>query len=102
MKEKIKEIIQKNLNGYHLEKVILFGSRSRGDSNADSDYDILAVVEEEIDWKERENICSEIRKELAKAEVNIDILIRSEKYIGEVKDEEGNVIKDAIEEGIEM
>lgn len=32
--------------GHHLKKVILFGSRARGDSVPNSDYDCLAVVDE--------------------------------------------------------
>lgn len=31
--------------GKHLKQVILFGSRARGDYVADSDYDLLAVVD---------------------------------------------------------
>ena len=36
----------RNRLGDHLKQVILFGSRARGDSNADSDYDCLAVLDE--------------------------------------------------------
>lgn len=32
--------------GEHLQQVILFGSRARGDFDLDSDYDCLAVVDE--------------------------------------------------------
>lgn len=32
--------------GYHLKKIILFGSRARGDNEADSDYDCLLVFDE--------------------------------------------------------
>ncbi|MBZ0201503.1 MAG: nucleotidyltransferase domain-containing protein [Ignavibacteria bacterium] len=102
MNEKIKSIIEANLKGYGLEKIILFGSRARGDGDADSDYDILAIIKEELDWTLRENICSKIRKDMAKLDINVDILVRSEKYIGEARFEEGNVIHEAIEEGTEI
>ena len=32
--------------GKHLRRLVLFGSRARGDARADSDYDILVVVDE--------------------------------------------------------
>jgi len=31
--------------GVHLKQVILFGSRARGEARADSDYDLLVVVD---------------------------------------------------------
>ncbi len=102
MKEKIKKIIQDNLNGYTLEKVILFGSRARQDFDNDSDYDVLVIIKEEPDWITRENLCSLIRKIMARENINIDILIRSSNYIETAQYEQGNIINNAIEEGIEM
>ena len=32
--------------GEHLRQVLLFGSRTRGDANAESDYDLLVVVDQ--------------------------------------------------------
>ncbi len=32
--------------GSHLRQVMLFGSRARGDANAESDYDLLVVVDQ--------------------------------------------------------
>jgi predicted nucleotidyltransferase len=32
--------------GAHLQRIVLFGSRARGDARADSDYDLLVVVDE--------------------------------------------------------
>ncbi len=102
MKEKIKNIIKNSLNGYSLEKIILFGSRARGDNANDSDYDVLVIIKEDPDWIIRENLCSEIRKAMAREDINIDILIRSMSHIKSVQNEQGNVISYAMEEGIEM
>ncbi|MBE2228581.1 MAG: nucleotidyltransferase domain-containing protein [Ignavibacteria bacterium] len=90
------------MNGYTLEKMILFGSRARQENDSDSDYDVLVIIREEPDWITRENLCAKIRKDMAKEDINIDILIRSLNYVATVQDEQGNVINTAIEEGIEM
>ncbi|MFM5982893.1 MAG: nucleotidyltransferase domain-containing protein, partial [Sphaerospermopsis kisseleviana] len=43
--EKVKAFLQKTYQD-NLDKVILFGSRARGDHHADSDVDILIVLKE--------------------------------------------------------
>ncbi|MFP4250904.1 MAG: nucleotidyltransferase domain-containing protein, partial [Armatimonadota bacterium] len=41
--EKVQEIIQKIVEGYDPEKIIVFGSYARGDWTEDSDLDLLVV-----------------------------------------------------------
>jgi len=51
--KKIKGIIlnvAKEMN-IEIDKIILFGSRARGDYREESDYDILIVTKEKLDWK---------------------------------------------------
>jgi predicted nucleotidyltransferase len=39
--------------GDRLERVVLFGSRARGDAHADSDYDVVAFLRDFVDrWRE--------------------------------------------------
>ena len=100
MNDTIKETITQALKGYTIEKIILFGSRARGDNKADSDFDILVIVKEDIVWVKREDIASLVRRELAK--YDIDILIRTSLYVDESKDEIGNIVSYAVEEGVEI
>jgi predicted nucleotidyltransferase len=44
----------KDLLGTSLRKIILFGSRARGDGNADSDFEFLVIANfEEHSWPRR-------------------------------------------------
>lgn len=36
--------------------VILYGSRARGEARTDSDYDLLVVVEGDVDWRREDQI----------------------------------------------
>ncbi|MFW6156571.1 MAG: nucleotidyltransferase domain-containing protein [Armatimonadota bacterium] len=45
--EKVQEIIQKIVEGYDPEKIIVFGSYARGDWTDSSDLDVLVVKETE-------------------------------------------------------
>lgn len=37
-------------------EVILYGSRARGDARTDSDYDLLVLVDGEVDWRLEDRI----------------------------------------------
>lgn len=48
------EVVRRLVETYHPERIYLFGSRARGDRDAESDYDLMVVVsddtpEEELD-----------------------------------------------------
>ncbi len=37
-------------------KVVLYGSRARGDAEADSDYDLLVLLDGAVDWRVEDRI----------------------------------------------
>jgi uncharacterized protein len=37
-------------------EVILYGSRARGDARTDSDYDLLVLIDGEVDWRLEDQI----------------------------------------------
>lgn len=66
----IKEFSKKlnqNLNGY-INKIIIFGSRARGDFDENSDYDFAIIVNDRF---------KDLRKIIAKAEADISIKYNS-------------------------
>ena len=44
VESKIQEMVRRIIEGFHPDKIILFGSRARGDAQPDSDVDLLVVI----------------------------------------------------------
>ena len=45
VEQAIQEMIRRIVSGFHPRKIILFGSRARGDARPDSDVDLLVVMD---------------------------------------------------------
>jgi len=55
-KEAIREATRMLKRDFPVKKVILFGSKARGDSDKDSDIDLFLVTERPIHWREKQSI----------------------------------------------
>ena len=61
--------------GDRLERVVLFGSRARGDAREDSDYDVAVFLEDFVDrWREVDRIIPVVTDILDEHEVFIHAL----------------------------
>ena len=100
IKEKVHEIFREANVG--VNRIILFGSRARGDWERGSDWDILIVVDKELTRNEKMELSHLIRKELAEEYIACDVIIKSEKEIEYYKDFFGTVTYEALKEGIEI
>jgi predicted nucleotidyltransferase len=49
----LREIVRRLADAYQPAKIYLFGSKARGDSTLDSDYDLLVVVTEAVRSEQR-------------------------------------------------
>ena len=77
-------------------KVILFGSRARGEPRPDSDLDLL-VIEPEIESRKAEYV--RLREELHGLEVPIDLMLVTERHVEEWGHFEGTMLHEALREG---
>lgn len=84
-------------------KVLLFGSRARGEHDRESDYDLLIVTSNTFEPRVKMNWESKIRKALVYSlKAPFDVILESEDEINEKKDLRGHIIYYAMKEAVEL
>lgn len=99
---KIRSIIKEIFSGLDYERVILFGSRSRGNYSEKSDFDILLILKKNIAVTEKIKLSTRLRKTFAQKGIDADIIVKSSDEVKYYKDKVGNVVKTALLEGIPL
>ncbi|MEO0266027.1 MAG: nucleotidyltransferase domain-containing protein [candidate division WOR-3 bacterium] len=105
MKEEIiKKTIEKIFEeiDIKIQKIILFGSRGRGDHTKGSDWDLLVVTEKNLERSQKLELSHLIRKRLADEFIPCDVLIKSNQEVEERKNIIGSVIRSALRERISL
>ena len=92
---KIKEVIKTILPD---SRIILFGSRGRGNFDTESDYDILVIVKQNLNIKEKREYSSEIMRLLA--EIPLDVIVKTENDVPVHLKRIDSVVKEALEMGV--
>ncbi len=100
MYQEIKNKIVELLDGLEYDKILLFGSRARGENRVDSDYDVMVTLKNNIIREDRFILQSKIRKAFAKDKIDIDIVIKSIDEYDYLKTRIGNVVYYANKEAI--
>jgi uncharacterized protein len=104
MKDQIHDTIKSMVNSFLPNaKVLLFGSRVRGEYTIDSDYDLLEITQETYTPRLKMNLESKIRKALIN-ELNLpfDVIIQSKKEVSKKKNLSGHIVYYAMKEAIEI
>jgi len=83
-------------------KVLLFGSRARGDFKENSDYDLLVIIEEELSPSDKMPYRTIIRKNLLSHDIFSDVLIQSKTEVAKKKNLKGHIIRNIMKEGMEL
>lgn len=86
--------------GLNLIKIILFGSRAKGNYSKDSDWDFLIVVKEELDREKKHKLTSNIRLSLVYSNIPSDVILISEKRLKEIQNDKGYLVYYALKQGI--
>jgi predicted nucleotidyltransferase len=93
------DIVNRIVASAHPLRVILFGSRARGDGRPDSDLDMLIVVQ---DAQARHGLAVQIREAIGLAEVPVDIVIRDPVELQQRARLPGSVERAALREGVTL
>ncbi len=92
----LEEITRRILAVSNPERIILFGSKARGDVGPDSDLDLL-VIKDEVDSTRAE--AARIYQALADLSVPIDVVVVRKAYVERYSDLVGTVVRQALREG---
>lgn len=79
------------------DKIILYGSRARGDAREDSDYDILVIAKTFINELKTEQ---NIYQKLYKLNASVDIIVKTPETVEKCKKRFVSVTKETLNEGI--
>lgn len=94
------EIVKTILKQIDAEKIILFGSRARGDNKPESDLDLLIIQKDDFSKsKNRWEETIKVRKALKDYRISKDILLFSESEVDYWKDSLNHIIPTCLKEG---
>ena len=97
----IKQVILEEAGrlGVEVEKIILFGSRARGDYREDSDWDILIVVSEDAPPQ----ALKQLRRNLyLRLSIPVDIITVRKSYWIKYRESPGTIAYEAMREGVSI
>ena len=89
-------------SGVGVNRVLLFGSRARGDHDKDSDWDFLVVTDRKLNFGDKAEIVMHIKRKLAKLGIPNDVIVTDEATFERMKDCVGSVSSYAAREGVRI
>jgi uncharacterized protein len=102
MDSKLNEIVLALKERFHPIRLFLYGSRTRGNSRPDSDYDFVIVVPD-FDLKNRLQVMSEVSSNFrAKFGVEVQCWVYSQAEFDDWKDEFSSIPETALNTGREI
>ncbi len=96
----IKSTVQKSLPG---ARVLLFGSRARGNENRYSDYDLLVITQQSFAPVEKMNWESKISKALVNLlRAPFDVILQSKDEVQLRRNSIGHIVYYALKDAVEL
>ncbi len=84
-------------------RVMLFGSRARGDADRHSDYDLLIITPKTFTPKEKIFWSTKLDKAIVGAiKAPVDLLLNSDEEIRQKMDLPGHVMRSVMKEGVSL
>lgn len=93
-------MVQQIVDQFDPLRVVLFGSRARGDDREDSDVDLLVVVRDPLTARERRELTIAMRVAVRGSGLPKDILVTTPAGIEASRAQAATVIGPALREGV--
>lgn len=99
-----KKVIKQEIEdaGLKVDKIILFGSRARGDYTEDSDWDFLVLINKELSPMEKRKLRAKLSIKLLQAGINCEIILKSKESYQIDKNIVNTISYSASLEGVEI
>jgi predicted nucleotidyltransferase len=96
----IRQTVQACMPG---SRILLFGSRARGDQDNHSDYDLLIITPETLTPQEKIQWSTRLDRAIVKAiKAPVDLLLNSEEEILQKQELPGHIIRSVVREGVAL
>ncbi len=96
LRTRIEEALQKS--NFAGARIILFGSRVRGNSDQYSDFDVLVVIDRPLKFNDKINILGEIYHKLRGFPYAVDIILKTNQEYEVEKEMVGTLINSLVRE----
>lgn len=102
--EIVKNIIRQEIEnkGVKVLKILLFGSRAKGSSNLDSDWDFFVIVDRKIRFREKLRLKVRIAERVLNENLDCDIVIKCEEEFLKDKNTVNTISYSVAREGVEV
>ena len=98
--DKIRNTVQDNLPG---SRVLLFGSRARGDNDRHSDYDLMVITPVTFTPQEKINWSTQLDHAIVDAlHIPVDLLLNSDEELREKQELPGHIVRTIMREGVAL
>ena len=101
---RVRKVIEDVARKYSIEidRIILFGSRARGDFREDSDWDFLIITKLRYDRRVIRGFLLEVRRALVDLGIVPEIVVAEKDVVEKYKDYAGYVYYYALSEGVTL
>lgn len=96
-KKVLEKIINAILQVITPDKIVLFGSRARGDARENSDYDILVI---KANIKNERDMAKKLYRNMRGINAGVEIIVKTPESVEKSKQRLVSIVKEALEEGI--